>query len=472
LSFEIKFSVVKIYERGQPMKKITIIGGGATGTLLTVNLIKHAGGSEPLEINLIERRERLGRSMAYSTVKDFHLLNVPAAKMGAFPNDVEHFHRWLTHKNYNYAPNDFAPRVIYGGYLRELFIKTIKNKSANVTVNAFDDEATDVLIDNGQARVITRSGEILSSDKVILAFGNFLPPHPKSQSSSFIEAEKYFQNPWRADIAEKIAKTDDVFIIGTGLTYADVVMSLRHNRHEGKIFGFSTRGLLPAVHELGHIYPSFYDELKSQTKITDLLKTARRHIATAEADGSNWRAVIDSLRPQTPDIWRNLPEPEKRYFTQHLSRYWNVARHRIPPECAAILDEMQATNQLQIGKGRLRNIEADETGKFEITFFAEGVETHISAEAVSNCIGSQGNFVRIESTLVRNLVAKGLIKTDSLKMRIDAAPDGRTIDKSGAVSDVIITVGIALKGVLWESTAMPEIRAQANKLALSLLNGG
>ena len=56
------------------VKKITIIGSGATGTLLAVNLIKHAA-SQQLEINLVERRERLGRGVAYSTVKDFHLLN-------------------------------------------------------------------------------------------------------------------------------------------------------------------------------------------------------------------------------------------------------------------------------------------------------------------------------------------------------------------------------------------------------------
>ena len=54
---------------------------------------------------------------------------------------------------------------------------------------------------------------------------------------------------------------------------------------------------------------------------------------------------------------------------------------------------------------------------------------------------------------------------------LETAPDGRRINKNGAVSDVILTVGTALKGILWESTAMPEIRAQANRLALSLLNG-
>lgn len=453
------------------MKKITIIGGGASGTLLAVNLIRQAG-DQALEINIVEKGERFGRGVAYSTVKEFHLLNVPAAKMGAFPDDIEHFHRWLAEKNHDYAPNDFAPRRIYGEYLRGLFRETLANKKPNVAVNLCDDEAIDASFDNAnKVRASLSSGENVFSDKIVLAFGNFLPPHPKSASQSFIHAEKYFQNPWRSDITEKIAPTDDVFIIGTGLTMADVVMSLYHNGHAGKITGFSTRGLLPAVHRLGFVYPSFADELKSQTRITDLLKIVRRHIKTAESNGSDWRAVIDSLRPQTQEIWQTLPEAEKRYFMQHLSRYWNVARHRVPPECAAVLNEMQQTNQLQIEKGRLRNIEANANGKFEITFSASGAETRRSADAVINCIGSESNFNRVESPLVKNLIKKGLIRTDRLQMGIDAAPDGRTIDRDGAISDNILTFGTALKGVLWESTAMPEIRAQANKLARSLLDG-
>jgi len=120
----------------------------------------------------------------------------------------------------------------------------------------------------------------------------------------------------------------------------------------------------------------------------------------------------------------------------------------------------------------LRNIEANGNGKFEITFSADGVDNRFSADAVINCIGSESNYSRIESPLVVNLLGKGLIAADSLKMGIDAAPDGGTIDVNGAVSDVILTVGTALKGVLWETTAMPEIRAQTRKLALSLLDGG
>jgi uncharacterized NAD(P)/FAD-binding protein YdhS len=155
---------------------------------------------------------------------------------------------------------------------------------------------------------------------------------------------------------------------------------------------------------------------------------------------------------------------------QHLSRYWNVARHRMPPECAEILDELQEANQLQILKGRLKNIETNE--RFNVVFTTDGQENNLSVDAIVNCIGSESDFSKVEFPLVKNLVNRGLIKTDVLKLGIDATPDGRTIAESGAVSDKIFTIGPALKGVLWESTAMPEIRSQTNKMALSLLNGG
>ncbi len=215
------------------MKKFTIIGSGATGTLLAVNLIKNAG-NKPIEINLVEKKERIGRGVAYSTARDFHLLNVPANKMGAFPDRVEHFYQWLAANSYNFFSNDFVPRRLYGEYLRQLLCETVRYKSANVVFNLLDDEAVDILADETQAQVILNSGEILYSDKVVLAFGNFLPPHPKTQDKSFVLAEKYFQNPWSSEIPNKIAANEDVLIIGTGLTMVDTVLSLLHAGHELK----------------------------------------------------------------------------------------------------------------------------------------------------------------------------------------------------------------------------------------------
>ncbi len=450
------------------MKRITIIGGGASGTLLAVNLMRNAGDAE-FEINLVEQRSRIGRGVAFGTTRDSHLLNVPAGRMGAFPDDVEHFHKWLTQKGFAFDSHDFVPRVRYGEYLREVFTKATENVPANVRLNLVDDEAVDISVNGYSAEVMLSSGEILPSTHVVLAFGNFKPPHPSVGDLSFAESDRYFQDPWSSELYDAVKPDDAIFIIGTGLSMIDVVLHLNSHGHRGKISAISTRGLLPAVHKLGFTYPSFSDELNSTDRITDILKTVRRHMKQADANGSNWRAVIDSLRPATQKLWLDLPVAEKRYFKQHLSRYWNVARHRVPAEAAAVLDEMQSKGTLEILKGRLDSITSGTEGGFDIKFNTMGVEHTVAADILVNCIGSEANFARIDSQFVKNLIARQHIRPDELALGIDATPDGRVIGRGGEPSETVLTLGTALRGILWESTAIPEIRTQARDLALKLL---
>ena len=449
------------------MKRITIIGGGASGTLLAVNLLKNAGDAE-FELNLVERRSKIGRGVAFGTTRDSHLLNVPAGRMGAFPDDIEHFHKWLSENGQTFDSHDFVPRVKYGDYLRDVFTRATTEVPANVRLNLIDDEVVDMSVNGDSAEVMLRSGEILPSSHVVLAFGNFKPPHPSVGDMSFTSSDKYFQDPWSSALYDSLDPEDSIFIVGTGLSMIDVALHLHNHGHRGKISAISTRGLLPAVHKLGFSYPAFADELKNTDRITDILKIVRRHMKNADTNGSNWRAVIDSLRPATQQIWLDLPMAEKRYFKQHLSRYWNVARHRVPAEAAAVLDEMQSMGTLEILKGRLNGIQLNE-GTFHIKFSTLGEEHNVNADVLVNCIGSEANFSRIDSQFVKNLIARRHIRPDELAMGIDATPNGRVIDKNDAPSNVVFTLGTALKGILWESTAIPEIRTQARDLALKLL---
>jgi uncharacterized NAD(P)/FAD-binding protein YdhS len=449
------------------MKRITIVGGGASGTLLTINLLREAGDAH-LEINLVEKRSRVGRGVAFGTEQPSHLLNVPAGRMGAFPDDIGHFHTWLRENNHPYTDHDFVPRKLFGRYLRDLFEGETANISSNIRLNLVDDEAVDLSVNGTSAEVMLRSGEILPSNKVVLAFGNFNPPNPYVRDLAFTQSNKYFQDPWSREMYEAIRKEDSVFIIGTGLSMVDVALHLHNNGHEGKITAISTRGLLPAVHELGHTYPSFADELRPMTRITDMVKCVRSHIKRAEQDGSNWRGVIDSLRAATPELWQSLPLAEKRYFMQHLSRYWNVARHRMPREAADVLDAMETAGELEILKGRLHTI-GHTHGRFNIGFKNEQGDHSVTADILVNCIGSQTNFAKIDSTFVQNLIKRNHIRNDDLSQGIAAAPDGRVLDREGQFSNVVYTLGTALKGTLWETTAIPEIRVQAKSLAQKLL---
>lgn len=451
------------------MKRITIIGGGASGTLLAVNLIRNVG-DHPLELTVIERKASFGRGVAYGTNLSSHLLNVPAGRMGAFPDDVGDFHRWLTDCGYGFDDHAFVPRMIFGEYIRNTFDVAAIEAPSNLNIRCIDDEAVAVAANDMGACVSLKSGETIVADSVVLAFGNFEPPNPGVPDLAFASVPKYFRNPWRFGLYESISPDDAIFVIGTGLSMVDLAMHFHRHGHRGKISAISTRGMLPTVHELGHNYPSFYEEIRDMRRITDLLKAVRRHIEIAESSGSNWRAVIDSLRPVTQQIWLDLPTAEKKYFMQHLSRYWNVARHRMPPEAAAVVDEMRHKNMLEILKGRLKNISFDTAdNRFAISFAAGAVANTVEADVLVNCIGSESNLTKVESELIRNLISAGLLRVDPVSLGLDSTPDGRVIDADGKPSNRILTLGTPLKGILWETTAIPEIRTQARVLALKLL---
>ena len=451
------------------MKRITIIGGGASGTLLATNLLGYKG-DERLEVNLVEKRDTVGRGVAYSTDVDVHLLNVPAAKMGAYADDIEHFHRWLEEKGFSHGPTDFVPRRIFGQYLRECLEEAVRTKSPSVALNIFDDEAVDIDLIGDKAEVKLASGDTLYSEKVAIAFGNFLPPHPTVRDLSFTRSPKYFRDPWGPGVFDSIDPDEAVLIIGTGLSMVDVTLQLLQRGHRGVINAISTRGLLPAVHKLGYTYPPFHDEINGLSRVTDISRIVRKHIRNADSDGSDWRAVIDSLRPVTQQIWLGLPLPEKKYFMQHLSRYWNVARHRMAPEAAEVIDELRGTGQLQVLKGRLKEIQWEEGVGFDVRFSTVGLEQYVHADAIINCIGSESSFERIDSPLVQNLLKAGRIRSDDLNFGLDATPEGRLKGSDGEPSDMLYTLGTALKGILWESTAIPEIRVQARDLARTLIS--
>src|SRR5690349_6368551 len=74
-------------------KRIIVIGGGASGTLITYHLLRsqHADA----RVTIIESASQLGFGLAYSTRDPGHLLNVRNANMSALSDDPGHFRRWL-----------------------------------------------------------------------------------------------------------------------------------------------------------------------------------------------------------------------------------------------------------------------------------------------------------------------------------------------------------------------------------------
>ncbi|WP_228124898.1 FAD/NAD(P)-binding protein [Candidatus Methylospira mobilis] len=93
----------------------------------------------------------------------------------------------------------------------------------------------------------------------------------------------------------------------------------------------------------------------------------------------------------------------------------------------------------------------------------------VLVDAVVNCAGSESDYRKLDQPLIKNLLEQKLICTDALALGLMADADGALIGGDGETSNKLYTLGPPQKGMLWESTAVPELRVQAMKLADVLL---
>src|SRR6478609_3277619 len=119
---------------------IAIIGGGFCGTVLAARLLKDKSDSV-LDITLIEKRHDIGKGIAYSTNKTFHLLNVKAENMSAFPEKPDHFMEWLNQKSIPLSSSEYMPRKLYGMYLNEILEDAMLSISDKRTFKIVREEA-------------------------------------------------------------------------------------------------------------------------------------------------------------------------------------------------------------------------------------------------------------------------------------------------------------------------------------------
>ena len=78
--------------------------------------------------------------------------------------------------------------------------------------------------------------------------------------------------------------------------------------------------------------------------------------------------------------------------------------------------------------------------------------------------------MQLEKSLLKNCLLKGTISQDNLKLGINADTETfQVIDRQGNKHENLFTIGSNLKGMLWESTAVSELRTQAEKLAENIL---
>ncbi|HEU0335579.1 MAG TPA: hypothetical protein VFR43_03440, partial [Gaiellaceae bacterium] len=149
--------------------------------------------------------------------------------------------------------------------------------------------------------------------------------------------------------------------------------------------------------------------------------------------------------------------------------FWETHRHRSSPETALAIETMIAAGSLQVIAGRLVGFEEDADG-VTASFRRRGsseVET-IRVGKVINCTGPDTDLARVREPLVASLLREGLVRPDPLGLGLDSDEDGWVLDAEGRPSPRLLLVGPLRKGRLWENTAVPELRREAERTAALL----
>jgi uncharacterized NAD(P)/FAD-binding protein YdhS len=449
------------------MTTIAVIGGGFSGTLLSLHLLRHC--PPPTRLLLIERNSQFGRGLAYSTGNANHFLNVPAGRMSAFHDRPNHFLEWLTK-----LPDDqregvvptagtFVPRQLFGNYVRTLLNEEIKRSGrerlelVRGRVLSLDRSPRPLVLTLDRDRTI-------QADLAVLAVGNFPPAPMPVSTASFYDSPFYRPDPWAPDALTELDAGSAILLIGTGLTMVDAVVSLLDQGHTGPIYALSRRGLLPRPHEAVPQPPS--EHAPFPTSLTALTRFMRRETARATAQGSGWQPIVDELRPFMVDVWQAMSLPDRRRFLRHLRPWWDVHRHRMAGPVADRIDTARASGQLHIFTGRARDyLISDSEVEVQFRPCGSNVSQALRVARVVNCSGPDADYDRVQEPLIRSLLAEGIVRPDALRLGLDVTGNCALLDRSGAISRRLFAVGPVTKGAFWEMTAVPDIRRQTEKLA-------
>jgi uncharacterized NAD(P)/FAD-binding protein YdhS len=237
----------------------------------------------------------------------------------------------------------------------------------------------------------------------------------------------------------------------------DTVLSLASAGHKGRITALSRRGLIPRA----HVHPP---ATPAPVSVADVpvgnVIALWRWLRTRSAT-QGFRASVDALRPHSHAIWRQLPEGERRRFMRHARAWWDVHRHRIAPQVAEQLRALTEAGRLEVTAGRVRRM-VESNGELQVAITTrDGLESVRSFGVAFNCTGPLGDIRRTSDQLLRSLLDRGEVRTD------DFALDLHVDDRSRA-GENLWALGPLTKGMYWEIVAVPDIRHQAEAVALDI----
>ncbi|MFN3190037.1 MAG: FAD/NAD(P)-binding protein [Aureliella sp.] len=457
------------------MKTISIVGAGFCGTMTAVNLARLS--DQALRVILINAHRPLGRGTAYGTKRPEHVLNVVARNMSAFPDKPSHFVEWLSSRH-EFADRRqeelqemFAPRRVYGDYLRGLLAACMNPIDARnpVEVESVEGEVIGVKQEaSGAYSIELRSGVTCQTDQVVLATGN-QPPRSFPSSAPLRYDPRYRSDPWDEWLSRLPPPGGTILLLGTGLTMVDIVLTLSEIGWEGKIVAISRHGRLPRSHFRGIAYEDIVSNEATDLSLKGLRRLVQQHCERLTGMSQNPAIAIDKLRPHTQRLWKGLTAGEKLDFLKNDASQWNVIRHRIAANIHNKVTDALDSGRLEVIAGTVVELEPNEKTIEVVQEDASGIRSSIAGDLIINCTGPHLNLSGSDAPLYHSLIERRLAVADEMDMGIQVDENYSVLVPGGESNGDIYAIGPIIRGSLWETTAVPELRAQALRVAEQIL---
>jgi uncharacterized NAD(P)/FAD-binding protein YdhS len=444
--------MVILHNNPATMERVAVVGGGAAGALTALQLLE----TGRVEVVVVEPARELGFGLPYRTRHPLHLLNVPTGRMSAFPDRPGDFVSWLDGRGPE-AVGEYVPRRLFGEYLRARLAE------AGSRLTHVRGEAAGIEIDSEGVAISLHDGSTVAAARAVLAIGQ--PQERPRLGRARVDDERVVLDPWTPGALNRIRRGDAVLLAGTGLTMVDIALEL--SERAVALTAVSRRGLLPHAHAVTPPAP-LPVELNGGAGLGRLIRSVRAAAGAHE----HWSAVVDGLRPLTQELWAGLTAAEQSRFLRHLAPHWNVHRHRMPPPTAAALARMRRDGELRIVAGAVRRMASDGARLAVDLQPRGGIETRLVVDHVVNCTGPRAQLHVEPPRLVRALLDAGVARLDVHGIGLETDADGALVDGDGVSSDRLHAIGALRRGTLLESTAVPELRAQAERLAALIATSG
>ena len=494
-------------------KHIAILGAGAAGTALFVNLVDQAihHGREGLEISLIEKTGVFGPGLAYSTEIDTNLLNSPSVDVGIVYGYKMHFWSWIIENVgfwqphfpnlNNYGPNTPIPRRLYGLYLKTMLKHAChKAVKAGIITNQITDEVVEIEKEIHQYKLKLKDGAFCSVDSVCCCIGL----GKRINHVNLIEqSTRYFCFPG-SDEKKLLAipREANVAIIGTRLSAIDSILILANNQHKGKIVSVSRTASMPNVVSKHTKYkPQFLTEKnllaltdngKKPLSIKQLLALVKKEYAFHEGKKLNFKSLLETnkkplvkfrydimntankIRPwqasfyATNDvvnlIWGLLSSEAKKHSQQYI-RLFQSQRIAMPSCNAQQIYQLYRRKKLSFCSGIKNITKCDD--KFLITLDQQSES--LVVDYLIDAAGLTGSVSEHSAPLVKQLLKQNLIKMDNFGFIAISSKNMKVLNDYSDGESIYILGGLA-QGTCIAANLMESIVGLSYNIVRDLLN--